>query len=802
MTCSACTSTIESGLLATPGISNVAVSLATNTAKIEFDRSMIGPREMVEHVEDMGFDAMVSSDDDATQLRSLQRTKEIQEWRKRFWRSFAFAVPVFFVGMVCPHVAFLRPIVGYKITTGLYLGDIISLILTSFVQFWLGQKFYRNSYKALKHGSATMDVLVTVGTTAAYVYSLFALITAPFSSDPDFKPSVFFDTSTMLIMFFSLGRYLENKAKGRTSAALTDLMALSPSMATIYTDAPACKQEKRIATELLQLGDICKIVPGDKIPADGTVLRGTSSVDESAVTGEPVPVLKQVGDAVIGGTVNGLGAFDMTVTRAGKDTALAQIVQLVEDAQTSKAPIQAFADRVAGYFVPTVIILAVITFVGWMVISAIVPDTALPTIFHMHGASKFSVCLKLCISVVVVACPCALGLSTPTAIMVGTGVGAQNGILIKGGRALEASKNIKRIMLDKTGTVTEGKMCVAELAWVPSDSQLELGENLPLSAKCVDDVTVRAALLAMVAASEARSEHPLARATAAYGKEEVAKSGVSIPDVNIVAFESIPGAGIKSSITLAGSTTFYTIYVGSARFVSQSDYDADHLPASLASFTERETEKGRTVIYVSLASSPSAAQKSVSRPLPALALSLSDLPKPSSARAIKALQDMGMQVSMMTGDGRTTALAIAREVGIPPECVWAGMSPKGKAKIVTELMEKEGGGVAMVSECARPCQTLGLTSFLVRLVMVLMTRLRSSLPKSALRYRLARPWLSRLQILSSCALIFWTLSLLCTSRTQYTESSVGISSGHAFTISLASRLRWASYFHLVSTCIR
>lgn len=698
MTCSACTSTIESGLRAIPGITNVAVSLATNTAKIEFDRSMIGAREMVGHVEDMGFDAVVSNDDDATQLRSLQRTKEIQEWRTRFWRSFAFAAPVFLVGMVFPHISFLRPIVQYKLATGLFLGDIISLILTTPSQFWLGQKFYRNAYKSLRHGSATMDVLVTVGTTSAYTYSLFAIIAAPFNSDPTYKPSVFFDTSTMLIMFVSLGRYLENKAKGRTSAALTDLMALSPSMATIYTDAPACTQEKRIATELLQPGDICKLVPGDKVPADGTVLRGTSSIDESAVTGEPVPVLKQVGDIVIGGTVNGLGTFDMTVTRAGKDTALAQIVQLVEDAQTSKAPIQAFADRVAGYFVPSVLSLALITFIVWMVLSHVLPENSLPTLFHMHGTSKFAVCLKLCISVVVVACPCALGLSTPTAIMVGTGVGAQNGILIKGGRALEASKKIRRIMLDKTGTVTEGKMRVAEFAWVASDSQnAEIGENLPLSASCVDGVTTRAALLAMVAASEARSEHPLAKATAVYGKEIVAESGIIIPEVNIATFESIPGAGVRSGITLAGSSTFYSVFIGSARFISQSDYDAERLPAPLADFTERETRQGRTVIYVSLASSPSAAQKSTAHPRPALALSLSDMPKPSSARAIKALQDMGMEVNLMTGDGRTTALAIAEEVGIPPEGVWAGMSPKGKAKIVAELMKKDGGGVAMVS---------------------------------------------------------------------------------------------------------
>ncbi|EJD07313.1 copper P-type ATPase CtaA [Fomitiporia mediterranea MF3/22] len=706
MTCSACTNTIETGLSSVPGVSKVAVSLTTETAQIEFDRVLISPREMVERIEDMGFDAVVSDHEDATQLRSLTRSKEIQEWRARFWTSFAFAVPVFFIGMIFKHISFLRWIADYKIATGIYLGDVLSLILTTPVQFWLGKKFYKNSFKALKHGSATMDVLVTIGTTAAYSYSVFAMVCAAFSSDPDDRPSVFFDTSTMLIMFVSLGRYLENKAKGKTSAALTDLMALSPSMATIYTD-PECTQEKRIATELLQPGDIVKLVPGDKVPADGTVIRGSSSIDESAVTGEPVPVVKQVGDNVIGGTVNGLGTFDMQVTRAGKDTALAQIVKLVEDAQTSKAPIQAFADRVAGFFVPTVVSLALITFVGWMIISHVVPDMNLPVIFHMHGTSKLAVCLKLCISVVVVACPCALGLSTPTAIMVGTGVGAQNGILIKGGRALEASRSIRRIVLDKTGTVTEGKLQVVALAWVPSGFESDAHadatkpgkfDEQPLSTLCADGVTSRAAVLSMVAAAEARSEHPLAKAAATYGKDLVAKSLSNVPEVNIVTFESVTGAGVRSTITLAGSSMYYTVLVGTAKFVSQSEYDETHLPAELASFAEREEEQGRTVIFVSLASSASAAQKSSAHARPILAMSLSDVPKASSARAIKALHDMGIEVNMMTGDGRTTAIAIAKEVGINPEGVWARMSPKGKAKVVGELMERDKGGVAMVGD--------------------------------------------------------------------------------------------------------
>ncbi|KAH9022104.1 copper P-type ATPase CtaA [Lactarius deliciosus] len=691
MTCASCTSTVETELSKMPGITSVAVALATETAKVVFDRGVVGPREMVERIEELGFDAMLSDQEDATQLRSLTRTKEIQEWKTRFHWSVAFALPVFFISMIAPHIPFLHPIVHFNIIPGIPLGHLLVAIITTPAQFWVGQKFYRNAYKALKHKSATMDVLVMLGTSAAYFYSLFTLIASAFDPDPNMPPFVFFDTSTMLIMFVSLGRYLENSAKGKTSAALTDLMALAPSMAIIYTDA-TCTQEKKIPTELLQIGDTVKVVPGDKVPADGTVVRGSSSIDESAITGEPVPVLKQLGDAVIGGTVNGLGAFDMVVTRAGKDTALAQIVKLVEDAQTSKAPIQAFADRIAGYFVPTVISLAAITFLGWILLSNVLTEAQLPDMFHHHG--KVAVCLQLCISVVVVACPCALGLSTPTAIMVGTGVGAKNGILIKGGRALEASRSLKRVVLDKTGTVTEGNLTVASVAWAPTSelgetqtyTAAEMGGTALQTTMAADGVTTRAVVIAMLSATEARSEHPLAKAVAVWGKDVLSTNA---PDTSVEAFESITGQGVRATVAVAAQRK-YTVWVGSGRFVAQTDVGG-RLPTGLAEFEEREAQKGRTLIYVAIASS-------APNPLPVLALSLADAPKRSSARAIRALQDMGIEVNLMTGDGRATALVVARQVGISPEGVWADMSPKGKASVVAELMEKDGGGVAMVGD--------------------------------------------------------------------------------------------------------
>lgn len=692
MTCGSCTSTVETGLRGMPGVVSVAVSLTTETAKIEFEPSLVGPREIVERIEDMGFDAILSDQEDATQKQSLARTKEIQEWASRFKWALTFAVPVFFVSMIAMHVPFLRPLVGFHLFNGIYLGDLILLGLTTPAQFWVGRKFYRNAFKALKHGTATMDVLVMLGTSAAYFYSLFALLFAAFNTTPDYRPFIFFDTSTMLIMFVSLGRYLENRAKGKTSAALTDLMALTPTMATIYTDSPTCTQEKRIPTELVQVGDTVKLVPGEKVPADGTVIRGSSTVDESAVTGEPVPALKQPGDSVIGGTVNGLGTFDMLVTRAGKDTALAQIVKLVEEAQTSKAPIQTFADRVAGFFVPAVISLAVFTFATWMVISNVISEDALPAMFHRHGASRLAVCLQMCISVVVVACPCALGLSTPTAIMVGTGVGAKNQIFIKGGRALEASRSIKRIVLDKTGTVTQGKLTVAGMTWMPPRNSSELlpDDNVgsqSLSFKCADGITTRAAIIAMVAATEGKSEHPLAKAIAAHGKSLLAGADVQSPALDIKSFESVTGAGVKALISSSGSN--YTLYIGNARFIAQSN--VVQLPSILTNYEAQETKLGRTVIFVS-------SSRASSAPLPLLAVSLSDAPKPSSAQAVKALQSMGIEVNMMTGDGMVTALAVAKQVGIRSDGVWANMSPKGKASLVTDLIKQGNGGVAMVGD--------------------------------------------------------------------------------------------------------
>jgi len=681
--CGACVSSIESSLRSTPGILSAVVSLATERASVTYDPSIVaGVRDIVEAIEDTGFDATLASDENnAMQLKSLARTKEITEWRNAFLRAFSFGLPVFVLSMVLPMVPFLRPVVNLALVRGIYLGDLACFFLTLPVQFGVGLRFYRSAWRALKHSSATMDVLVVLGTSAAFVYSVAAMVCAPFAGDPAYHPKVFFDTCTMLITFISLGRYLENVAKGQTSTALSRLMSLAPSQAIIYTDA-ACTKEKKVPTELIQVHDVVKIVPGDKIPADGVVIRGESSVDESMVTGEVVPVTKSLKSSVIGGTVNGQGTFDMRVTRAGKDTALAQIVHLVEDAQTSKAPIQAFADTVAGYFVPVVISLSLATFIAWMVVAHVASD--LPHVFHEEGATKFMVCLRLCISVVVVACPCALGLSTPTAVMVGTGVGAQHGILIKGAGPLEASHRVDRIVLDKTGTLTVGKLDVVGVRWVERTG-LESSEADALGAR----IGWQEDAILLFAAAETKSEHPLAKAVAQWGLRSLGLAEVP-SSLEVTSFESVTGKGVRCAVaghfpSLSPSSgtgrSTHRIEIGNAAFLA--DECAVALSSAYDEFRAREERLGRTCIAVAVDAQL------------ACVVSLADTVKAEARQAIDALRWMGVEVLLATGDQPLTARAIAEEVGIAPVDVHAAMSPNGKKALVQKL-QQQGHRVAMV----------------------------------------------------------------------------------------------------------
>ncbi|RHZ82222.1 hypothetical protein Glove_110g106 [Diversispora epigaea] len=660
---------IERELSEVSGILSVSVNYDTSLMTVQFDKEVLGVRDIVNNIECFGVSILINDNSKKNQLESLARTKDITEWRSAFRKSLMFAIPVFLISMVFPQFWWGSALIDIEVIPGLYSGDIASLILTMPVQFGIGKRFYRTSYKSLKHKGATMDVLIVLGTTSAFIFSCCSMLFALCSPDHG-KPSVFFDTSTMLITFVTLGRYLENLAKGKTSIALSKLMSLTPSTATIYIKDPETGNisEKNIPTELIQMGDIVKIVPGDKIPADGIVTSGSSAVDESMVTGEVNPVNKKLGDLVIGGTVNGLGSFEMEVSRSGNDTALSQIVKLVEESQSSKAPIQEFADKVAGYFVPVVILLGILTFFGWMCLTQIM--NPLPDIFS--DGSYFMVCLKLCISVIVVACPCALGLSTPTAVMVGTGVGAQNGILIKGGVPLEAGHKISKVVFDKTGTLTKGLLEVAHFKITKNNLDLNK-ENF----------------FTIIGAAESLSEHPLGRAIYNYSKNLM---GVETIDAQVNDFEAYAGLGIKCTVILntnsnpSTSTTnadskHYNVLIGNAQFLSKNV----SVPESAIVLKENQERLGRTTVLVAIDDEFIGS------------IFLSDVVKSESKIAVGALKRMGISVAMITGDQLLTAQAIAAQCGITE--IHAGVSPKGKMQIIQSLqLEGKGNVVAMVGD--------------------------------------------------------------------------------------------------------
>ncbi|KAI8601905.1 putative Cu-ATPase [Dissophora ornata] len=671
MTDASSANAIEGELRSTPGVVSASVSWTLQMAKVEFDNQALGIRDIVEKIEDFGFDAVLAERSNNAQLESLGRTKEIHEWKRALWTSFSFALPVFIIAMILPMFSWGLSFYNLPVVFGLVLGDVLTCILTIPVQFGVGRRFMVSAYKSIRHGVATMDVLVSLGTLSAFTFSSFSMIYSIF--DPAHKSSVFFDTSSMLITFVTFGRYLENMAKGKTSVALSKLMCLTPSTCTIYVLDPKTGErvsEKQIPSELIQKGDLIKVVPGDKIPTDGIVVSGQSTVDESMVTGEAESISKTIGSTVIGGTVNGLGTFDMEAVRVGSETALSQIVQLVEDAQTSKAPIQAYADMIAGFFVPTIIFLALLTFVVWMIVSHTVVADHLPKMFSMEP-SKFVACLKLCISVIVVACPCALGLATPTAVMVGTGVGAQHGILIKGGNALEAAHKVTKVVFDKTGTLTVGKLEVASWS-LQSPSAITTSSSAAASLDSLTDED----LLTIVGAAESSSEHPLGRAI---GRHAQTKLGVTSFGATVTKFSSSTGQGIECTVTMP-SMRDYRVVIGNKSWLIDRQV---HLPASLSADQNHQERAGRTTVLVAM------------NGIFLGFISLSDTIKPEAAKTVARLQQMGIQVAMVTGDQPLVAQVIASECGI--QDVHAGVSPNGKIKIVSN-MQAQGHRVAMIGD--------------------------------------------------------------------------------------------------------
>jgi Cu+-exporting ATPase len=697
---------LETKLRSLPGVNSASVSLSSSRLSINHQPQLVGLRSLVDTIEAKGYNALVAdNDDNNAQLESLSKMKEITEWRRAFRVSLAFAIPVFLISMIIPmFLPFLDCSRLEVLLPGLYLGDIVCLVLTIPVQFGIGRRFYVSAWKSMKHRSPTMDVLVVMGTSAAFFFSCAAMLVS-IIYPPHTRPSTIFDTSSMLITFITLGRFLENRAKGQTSKALSRLMSLAPSMATIYADPIAAEkaaegwelamgsgkepkseaaqqgnaaEEKTIPTELIEVGDIVILRPGDKIPADGTVTNGESYVDESMVTGEAMPIQKRKGSLLMAGTVNGAGRLDFRVTRAGRDTQLSQIVKLVQEAQTSRAPIQRLADLIAGYFVPTILLLGFITFITWMVLSHVLSHP--PEIFVDEASGgKFMVCVKLCISVIVFACPCALGLATPTAVMVGTGVGAENGILVKGGAALETATRVTQVVLDKTGTITMGKMSVSETELISTWEKNEWRRSLWWT---------------VVGLAELGSEHPIGKAILASSKEQLQLGPEGTLEGSVGEFKATVGKGISALVEPASNAdrARYRVLLGSASFLRDNEIDVpkDVIDASekantKAAGSNKASKAGTTNIFVAIDGSYTGH------------LYLSDSIKDSATAAISALHRMGVKTAIVTGDQRSTALSVARAVGIPAENVYAGVSPDQKQAIIRQL-QAQGECVAMVGD--------------------------------------------------------------------------------------------------------
>ncbi|CEP16348.1 hypothetical protein [Parasitella parasitica] len=677
MTCASCVAGIERGLGGLPGVLEVSVNLMTEMAKVRFNCQMTNPRAIVEEIESLGFNAILANTTKDAQLESLSKVREIKEWKMAFTECLFFAVPVFFIAMILPMFSWSPMIMEIPFfIPGVFLVDATQLLLTIPVQFGVGKRFLRSAFVSVLHGAPTMDVLVSVSTLAAFSFSILSMLNA-LVTQAKRAPTVFFDTSTMLITFIVLGRYLENKAKGKSSSALSKLMSLTPSTALMVTvdKNNVVLTERKIPSELISEGDLLKLVPGDKVPTDGEIFLGSTTIDESMVTGEVEAVPKSTGDAVIGGTVNGLGTFIMKATRVGADTALSQIVKLVEDAQVSKAPIQGFADTVAGFFVPIVVLLGVGTLIVWSVLVKVLGVDGLPVILQKEimndsDGGWFFVCLKLCISVIIVACPCALGLATPTAVMVGTGVGAEHGVLFKGGAVLENGQAVNKVVFDKTGTLTCGKL------------------NLVESRSWSGNEQTRLQLLVLSAIAESHSEHLLGRAVVAAGKE-LTGMDVLDPLASVDNFISTTGYGISCDITLnlelpqnlkhnmrsclqSLQNTSHTIVIGNRAWLEEQN--GIGLSDEQESIYKTQGSMGRTCVLVGIDG------------LAAGFISLSDVVKPEAKQVVATLHAMGIQTAMITGDNELAAGCIAAQLGISE--VHAGVSPNGKTQIVKKMQQQ------------------------------------------------------------------------------------------------------------------
>ncbi|GAB6601289.1 copper-translocating P-type ATPase [Bacillus cereus] len=618
MTCAACANRVEKRLNKLEGVNEATVNFALESATVDFNPDEINVNEMKSAITKLGYKLEVKSDEqDGSTDHRLQ---EIERQKKKFIISFILSFPLLWA--MVSHFSF---------TSFIYLPDMlmnpwVQLALATPVQFIIGGQFYVGAYKALRNKSANMDVLVALGTSAAYFYSVYLSIQSIGSSEH--MTDLYFETSAVLITLIILGKLFEAKAKGRSSEAIKKLMGLQAKTATVVRDGT----EMKILIEEVVAGDIVYVKPGEKIPVDGEIVEGKSAIDESMLTGESIPVDKTIGDVVIGSTMNKNGFLKVKATKVGRDTALAQIIKVVEEAQGSKAPIQRVADQISGIFVPVVVVIAIITFAVWM-------------IFVTPG--DFGGALEKMIAVLVIACPCALGLATPTSIMAGSGRSAEYGILFKGGEHLEATHRLDTIILDKTGTVTNGKPVLTDVIVADGFNEEEI--------------------LRLVGAAEKNSEHPLAEAIV----EGIKEKKIDIPSSET--FEAIPGFGIESVVE--GKQ----LLIGTRRLMKKFNIDIEEVSKSMEEL-ERE---GKTAMLIAINKEYAGI------------VAVADTVKDTSKAAITRLKKMGLDVVMITGDNTQTAQAIAGQVGI--EHVIAEVLPEGKAEEVKKL-QAQGKKVAMVGD--------------------------------------------------------------------------------------------------------
>lgn len=622
MTCASCSGAVERVTKKLPGVHSSVVNLATEKLTIAYDPTQLTPGQIKAAVDKAGYKAI---DETIDAPAPDKKENEIAALKKRFIWSAIFATPLLIIAMV----PMLLEMVGIMLPNAINpmhypLQNAIIQFLLATPVLLIGHRYFTVGLRNLVKRSPNMDSLIAIGTSAAYLYSLFGVWQIASGANPHFE--LYFESSAVILALITLGKYMESVSKGKTSDAIKQLMGLAPKQATVIRD----EKEQLISIDDVLVNDIVVVKPGEKFPVDGVVTAGTTSVDESMLTGESIPVEKHPGDAVIGASINKNGMVQYKATKVGRDTALAQIIKLVEDAQGSKAPIARMADIISGYFVPIVIALAFLGAAGWLI-----------------GGESFGFAIKIFISVLVIACPCALGLATPTAIMVGTGKGAQYGVLIKSGAALETAHKINVVVLDKTGTITEGKPVVTDI--LPA-ATFEKDKLLQLAASC-----------------EKGSEHPLGEAIVKAAEEQ------NLPLLPPDAFAALPGHGIE--VTLGDST----VLLGNEKLM----LDKTIALGEAAKDVQRLADEGKTPMYIA-----------VNGALAGI-IAVADTIKATSPEAIQRLHKLGIQVAMITGDNQRTAAAIAKQVGI--DTVLAEVLPEDKANEVKKL-QQSGKKVAMVGD--------------------------------------------------------------------------------------------------------